>query len=105
MLFRSDAVEAATLELDHARLKQPADGLPALRAQFTILGGGTPAQGWSGWLFPWWPPGPARRGVGGAAACLLVHSKSVALRVLAAAHSGVTRRTATFPGALLPFHR
>jgi hypothetical protein len=37
-------VEAAVLELDHARLEQPADGLAALRAQFTILGGGTPAQ-------------------------------------------------------------
>ena len=86
-VVHADAVEAAILELDHARLEQPADGLPTLRAQLAVLGGSTPAQRWSGELFSRWPPGPARRGVGGAAACLLVHSKRVAFPGYPAVHS------------------
>ena len=74
----ADAVEAAFLELDHARLEQLADGLPALRAQLTVLRGGTAAERRSRERFPRRPPGPARRGNGGAATCLLFHSKSVA---------------------------
>jgi hypothetical protein len=49
-------------------------------------------------LFLRWPPGTARRGVGGAAACLLVHSKRVAFSVYTAAHSGNA-------APLLPFQR
>ena len=40
----ADAVEAAVLELDHARLQQPADGFPALRTQFTVLSGAPPPR-------------------------------------------------------------
>src|SRR5262249_20847987 len=86
-VVHADAVEAAVLELDHARLEQPADRLPALRAQFAVLGGGTAAQRWPGGLFPRRAPGPAQRGADGAAACLLVHNKSVAVLACAAAHS------------------
>ena len=86
-VVHAHAVEAPLLELDHARLEQPADGLPALRAQLAVLGGGAAAQRRPGGLFPRWPPGPARGGAGGAAACLLVHSKRVAFRVITAAHS------------------
>ena len=95
-VVHADAVEAAVLELDHARLEQPADGLPALRAQLAVLGGGPAAQRRPGGLFPRRPPGPAGRGAGGAAACLLVHSKSVAFPAYAAAHS-------VNAAALLPF--
>jgi hypothetical protein len=38
-------------------------------------------------LFPRWPPGPAWRGIGGAGACLLAHSKRVAFRTNTASHS------------------
>src|SRR5208282_4453662 len=98
------AVEAALFELDHARLEQPADGLPALRPQLPVLSGSPAAQRRSGELFPRWPRGPTRRGAGGATACLLVHSKRVALRVFTAVHSGLcaaprylSGRTATLP--------
>ena len=36
-------MEAPVLELDHARVEQAADGLPALGPQLTVLGGGAAA--------------------------------------------------------------
>src|SRR5262249_59224234 len=93
-----EAVKAALLDPPHARLEKPADGLPALGAQLTVLGGGAAAEGRSGGLFPRRPPGPARRGVDGAAACLVVHSESVAVYVPTAVHS-------VHAASLLPFPR
>jgi len=43
-VVHADAVEAAVLELDHAGFEQPADGLPALRAQLAVLRGGAAAE-------------------------------------------------------------
>jgi hypothetical protein len=91
------AVKTPVLELEHARLEQPADGLAALGAQLAVLGRSAAAQRWSGRLFLRWPPGPAGRGVGRAVACLLVHSKSVAFRVVTALHSVPNDGAANLP--------
>jgi dihydropteroate synthase len=104
-VVNADAVEATLLELDHAGVEQPANGLPALRPQLTVLRGGATAKRWTGRLFSGRPCGPALcRSTccavfrSRAAACLLAHSKSVAVQIGPAVHSGTT------PLPMMPTH-